>query len=314
QPRTELGKKAAKALRKQGLVPCNLYGGKETINFSAPYTSLQPIVFTPAFKIAEIELNGKKIKAITKELQFDPVKDTIKHVDFQELVDEVKVKVEVPLKLNGVPAEVAMGAKLEQTMRKLKIFALPKHLPEVIVVEVGDLLVEYVDTRHNIGFKIVEALAAQHKAEFRLDKLAYVAQFRFKGKNITLIKPTTYMNLSGKAVRYWMQEANVKPENMLAILDDLAIPFGTIRLRPKGSDGGHNGLKDIDATLGNNLYPRLRFGIGSNYHKGQQVNYVLGKWSPEENKDLIDKIILATQATESFLFEGLGNAMTKFNK
>jgi PTH1 family peptidyl-tRNA hydrolase len=111
-----------------------------------------------------------------------------------------------------------------------------------------------------------------------------------------------------------MQEANVKPENMLAILDDLAIPFGTIRLRPKGSDGGHNGLKDIDATLGNNLYPRLRFGIGSNYHKGQQVNYVLGKWSAEENKDLIDKIILATQATESFMFEGLGNAMTKFNK
>ena len=141
QPRTELGKKAAKALRKQGLVPCNLYGGKETINFSAPYTSLQPIVFTPAFKIAEIELNGKKIKAITKELQFDPVKDTVKHVDFQELVDDVKVKVEVPLKLNGVPAEVAMGAKLEQTMRKLKIFALPKHLPEVIVVEVGDLTV-----------------------------------------------------------------------------------------------------------------------------------------------------------------------------
>lgn len=141
QPRTELGKKAAKALRKQGLVPCNLYGGKETINFSAPYTSLQPIVFTPAFKIAEIELNGKKIKAITKELQFDPVKDTVKHVDFQELVDDIKVKVEVPLKLNGVPAEVAMGAKLEQTMRKLKIFALPKHLPEVIVVEVGDLTV-----------------------------------------------------------------------------------------------------------------------------------------------------------------------------
>ncbi|MBL7800076.1 MAG: 50S ribosomal protein L25 [Chitinophagales bacterium] len=141
QPRTELGKKAAKALRKQGLVPCNLYGGKETINFSAPYTSLQPIVFTPAFKIAEIELNGKKIKAITKELQFDPVKDTVKHVDFQELVDDIKVKVEVPLKLSGVPAEVAMGAKLEQTMRKLKIFALPKHLPEVIVVEVGDLTV-----------------------------------------------------------------------------------------------------------------------------------------------------------------------------
>ena len=141
QPRTELGKKAAKALRKQGLVPCNLYGGKETVNFSAQYTSLQPIIFTPAFKIAEIELNGKKIKAITKELQFDPVKDTVKHVDFQELVDDIKVKVEVPLKLNGVPAEVAMGAKLEQTMRKLKIYALPKHLPEVIVVEVGDLTV-----------------------------------------------------------------------------------------------------------------------------------------------------------------------------
>ncbi|HEY0262588.1 MAG TPA: aminoacyl-tRNA hydrolase [Chitinophagales bacterium] len=183
-----------------------------------------------------------------------------------------------------------------------------------LIAGLGNIGDEYTETRHNIGFKIIETLAAQHNAIWTLDRHAHTANFKFKGKNITLIKPTTYMNLSGKAVRYWMQEANVKEENLLVVLDDLAIPFGTIRVRPKGSNGGHNGLKDIDAVLTNNNYPRLRFGIGNAFHKGQQINYVLGKWSAEENKDLTDKIILATQAIESFIFEGIGNAMTKFNK
>lgn len=183
-----------------------------------------------------------------------------------------------------------------------------------LIAGLGNIGDEYTETRHNIGFKIVEALAAQHNAAFTLDRHVHISTFKFKGKNITLIKPTTYMNLSGKAVRYWMQEAKVKEENLLVVLDDIAIPFGTIRMRPRGSNGGHNGLKDIDAVLANSSYPRLRFGIGSNYHKGQQINYVLGKWSAEENKELTDKIILATQAIESFIFEGIGNAMTKYNK
>lgn len=139
KPRTEVGKKAAKALRRQGLVPCNLYGGKESTNFALEYISLRPLVYTPAFKLAEIEINGKKVKAIVKELQFDPVKDIIKHVDFQELQDNVPVKIEVPLKLEGVPAGVAMGGKLEQTVRKLKVSALPKNLPSSVIVNVADL-------------------------------------------------------------------------------------------------------------------------------------------------------------------------------
>lgn len=137
--RTETGKKAAKALRNAGLVPANLYGGKETTNLALDYSSLRPLIYTPAFKLAEIELNGKKTKAIVKEVQFDPVKDLIVHVDLQELIDDVKVKVEVPLKLSGVPAGVSMGGKLEQTVRKLKVSALPKHLPSTVTVEVGDL-------------------------------------------------------------------------------------------------------------------------------------------------------------------------------
>lgn len=183
-----------------------------------------------------------------------------------------------------------------------------------LIVGLGNIGDEYTETRHNIGFKIVETLAAQHKAVFSIERLAEVASLKFKGKNITLIKPTTYMNLSGKAVRYWMQEVKVKEENLLVVLDDIAIPFGTIRIRPKGSNGGHNGLKDIDAILMHSNYPRLRFGIGSDFHKGQQINYVLGKWNAEENKALTDKLILASQAIESFIFDGIGNAMTKFNK
>lgn len=121
------------------------------------------------------------------------------------------------------------------------------------------------------------------------------------------------MNLSGKAVRYWMQELKIPPQQLLVVLDDLALPFGDLRMRGKGSAGGHNGLKDIDATLGNNLYPRLRFGIGSGFQKGHQVNYVLGKWSVEEMKELNTKIDLACQAVNSFMFEGLERAMNKYN-
>lgn len=183
-----------------------------------------------------------------------------------------------------------------------------------LIVGLGNIGEEYLETRHNIGFKIVDELALKHNAIFKLDRLAFYTSYRTKGKTVHVIKPTTYMNLSGKAVRYWMQELKIQPENMLVVLDDLAIPFGSLRMRAKGNDGGHNGLKDIDATLGNNNYPRLRFGIGNEFSKGKQVDYVLGKWSTDEMKTLSEKINLSCEAVNSFMFEGLSRAMTKYNK
>lgn len=182
-----------------------------------------------------------------------------------------------------------------------------------LIVGLGNIGEEYLETRHNIGFKVVDALAGQNKTSFTLDRMAHYAYYKTRGKNVHLIKPTTYMNLSGKAVRYWMQELKISTQQMLIVLDDLALPFGTLRMKGKGSDGGHNGLKDIDATLGNNNYPRLRFGIGSNFQKGTQVNYVLGKWSVEEMKALYPKIDLACEAINGFMFEGIERAMNKYN-
>jgi peptidyl-tRNA hydrolase, PTH1 family len=183
-----------------------------------------------------------------------------------------------------------------------------------LIAGLGNIGEEYLDTRHNIGFKVVESLAGKNNVAFSLDRLAHYATYKTRGKNVHLIKPTTYMNLSGKAVRYWMQELKVPQQQMLIVLDDLAIPFGALRMKGKGSDGGHNGLKDIDATLGSNVYPRLRFGIGSAFQKGAQVNYVLGRWSPEEMKELPAKIDLACDAINSFMFEGIERAMNKYNK
>jgi PTH1 family peptidyl-tRNA hydrolase len=182
-----------------------------------------------------------------------------------------------------------------------------------LIVGLGNIGEEYLETRHNVGFKIVDALAGQNKASFALDRLAHYASYKTRGKNVHIIKPTTYMNLSGKAIRFWMQELKIPAPQMLVILDDLALPFGILRMKAKGSDGGHNGLKDIDATLGNNNYPRMRFGIGNAFQKGTQVNYVLGKWSVEEMKELHTKIDLACEATNSFMFEGLERAMNKYN-
>ena len=183
-----------------------------------------------------------------------------------------------------------------------------------LIAGLGNIGEEYENTRHNIGFKVADSLVAAGKSSFSLERLAFFAEYRSRGKNVYVIKPTTYMNLSGKALRYWMTELKIQPQNVLVVLDDLAIPFGTIRIRAKGSDGGHNGLKDIDATLGNNNYPRLRFGIGADFSKGRQVDYVLGKWSVEEMKTLDERINVACDATNSFMFEGLDRAMSKFNK
>jgi PTH1 family peptidyl-tRNA hydrolase len=183
-----------------------------------------------------------------------------------------------------------------------------------LIACLGNIGEEYENTRHNIGFKIGEELVRTNKSAFALERLAFFAEYRSRGKNVYVIKPTTYMNLSGKAVRYWLTELKVQPQNLLVVLDDLAIPFGSIRIRIKGSDGGHNGLKDIDATLGSNNYPRLRFGIGSEFSKGQQIDYVLGKWNAEEMKTLDERIKVACEGINSFMFEGVERAMSKFNK
>ncbi len=183
-----------------------------------------------------------------------------------------------------------------------------------LIACLGNIGEEYENTRHNIGFKIADELAVLGKTSFTLERLSFFAEYRSRGKNVYIIKPTTYMNLSGKAVRYWMNELKIPQQNLLVVLDDLAIPFGSIRIRMKGSDGGHNGLKDIDATLGNGNYSRLRFGIGSEFSKGKQVDYVLGKWNTEEMKTLAERIKLSCDAVNSFMFEGVERAMTKYNK
>lgn len=183
-----------------------------------------------------------------------------------------------------------------------------------LIAGLGNIGPEYENTRHNIGFKIADNLANTAGVPFKLERLAFFAEYRSRGKNIYLIKPTTYMNLSGKALRYWMTELKIQQQNILVVLDDIAIPFGSLRLRMKGSDGGHNGLKDIDATLGNSNYARLRFGVGNEFAKGRQVDYVLGNWNTEEQKTLDERIKAAAEAANSFMFEGIERAMSKYNK
>ncbi len=183
-----------------------------------------------------------------------------------------------------------------------------------LIACLGNIGEEYENTRHNIGFKIADELSISSNTVFSLERHAFVAQYRNRGKNVCVIKPTTYMNLSGKAVRYWMNELKVPPQNLLVVLDDLALPFGAVRIRAKGSDGGHNGLKDIDAVLGSGNYPRLRFGISNEFAKGKQVDYVLGKWTADEMKLLAERIKIACNGVNSFMFEGIDRAMTKYNK
>ncbi|OWY20265.1 aminoacyl-tRNA hydrolase [Sphingobacteriales bacterium UPWRP_1] len=182
-----------------------------------------------------------------------------------------------------------------------------------LIAGLGNVGVQYDHTRHNIGFDVLDFLAKQHNAAFTSDRLAAKAQIRIKGRTLHLIKPGTYMNLSGKAVRYWMQATKTTEQQLLVVLDDLALPFGKLRLRGKGSDGGHNGLKSIDELLGNNNYARLRFGIGSNYAKGKQADFVLSPWSDEEKIALPQYLEKAADTIVCFALEGLERAMNKFN-
>lgn len=183
-----------------------------------------------------------------------------------------------------------------------------------LIVGLGNMGAEYDDTRHNIGFDVIDYLAKEFDLSYRHAHLGDIAEFKHKGKTFILLKPSTYMNLSGKAVRYWMQKHKILAQNLLVILDDLNLPFGKQRLRAKGSDGGHNGLKDINQALGNQSYARLRLGIGRDFHKGQQSNYVLGKWSTTERENLSNIIKTAAETAKAFGTIGIKFTMSQFNK
>jgi peptidyl-tRNA hydrolase, PTH1 family len=183
-----------------------------------------------------------------------------------------------------------------------------------LIVGLGNIGAEYELTRHNIGFLVLDQLADESKVTFSSDRLADKAEFKFKGKSIHLIKPTTYMNLSGKAVSYWLQDLKIPKENLLVIVDDLALPFGSLRLRTKGSSAGHNGLKNIEQVLNGQDYSRLRFGIGNEFGKGQQVDYVLSNFEKEEFEKLPEVIKKANEVILSFCTIGPERTMNHFNK
>lgn len=182
-----------------------------------------------------------------------------------------------------------------------------------LIVGLGNIGAEYVNTRHNIGFKIVDFLARKESVTFETVKLGTLAQYKFKGRTFLLLKPNTYMNLSGKAVQYWMTKENIPLENILVITDDLNLSFGTIRIRQKGSDGGHNGLKNINLVLNTQNYARFRFGISDEFKKGKQVDYVLGDWDDTEKIALPERLELASEIIKSFGTAGLEITMTTFN-
>lgn len=182
-----------------------------------------------------------------------------------------------------------------------------------LIAGLGNIGPKYELTRHNVGFLVLDQLADEHKVDFTSGRLADKAEFKYKGRAIHLIKPTTFMNLSGKAIAYWLQALNVPKENLLVIVDEIALPFGTLRMRMKGSAGGHNGLKNIEETLGDQTYPRLRFGIGSEFNKGQQVDYVLSNFSQEQIDNLSPLMKKANEMVLSFCTIGAEKTMSLFN-
>lgn len=182
-----------------------------------------------------------------------------------------------------------------------------------LIVGLGNIGAEYAHTRHNIGFDVVDALVLKHNGTFRSDRYADVAEIKVKGRTLVCIKPTTYMNLSGNAVRYWLEKEKIPIENMLVIVDELALPLSRLRMRSSGSSGGHNGLKHIEEVLQTGQYSRLRFGIGNDYPKGKQVDFVLGKWTSEEQPLVQKKIKFAAEAIETFVFQGVSRAMNQVN-
>jgi PTH1 family peptidyl-tRNA hydrolase len=186
-------------------------------------------------------------------------------------------------------------------------------MSKFLIVGLGNIGTEYANTRHNIGFDVVEAFVHKHDGFFKTERLAEVAEVKWKGKLMVCIKPTTFMNLSGRAFKYYLDKEKINLNNSLTVVDDLALPLTKIRLRGSGSDAGHNGLKDIQATLGTDKYPKLRFGIGNNYTKGRQIDFVLGKWNKEELPVVKVKIEKCVETIENFAFTGLERTMNMVN-
>ena len=183
-----------------------------------------------------------------------------------------------------------------------------------LIVGLGNIGAEYQNTRHNIGFRVVDALAEKAGVSFSTDRYGAVAEMRHRGHIVTLLKPSTYMNLSGKAVRYWLEATKTPIENLLIIVDDIALPFGSLRMRMKGSDGGHNGLKNINEILGSDAYSRIRFGIGGDFPRGFQVDHVLGQWTSEEEAQMAEKLKTFVDASLSFVSIGAQRTMNTYNK
>ncbi|SJZ38613.1 aminoacyl-tRNA hydrolase [Sediminibacterium ginsengisoli] len=186
-------------------------------------------------------------------------------------------------------------------------------MSKFLLVGLGNIGEAYINTRHNIGFDVVNAFVLKHGGFFRNDRLADVAEVKWKGRQFICIKPTTFMNLSGKAFKYWMDKEKVQLANTLTIVDDLALPINKLRLRPSGSDAGHNGLRDIQLTLGTDAYPKLRFGIGNNFPKGRQVEFVLGRWQASEQGLVNQKVQKCTEIIESFATVGIEKTMNMVN-
>ncbi|MCS3532453.1 aminoacyl-tRNA hydrolase [Chryseobacterium sp. JUb7] len=182
-----------------------------------------------------------------------------------------------------------------------------------LIVGLGNKGPEYENTRHNIGFKVADKIAETLEVPFNSTNFGWMADGKYKGRRVLVLKPDTYMNLSGNAVKFWMQKENIPLENVLIVTDDLALPFGTLRMKGKGSDAGHNGLKNINEVLQTQNYARLRFGISADFSEGRQVDYVLGTWNEEESKTLQERIEKFSKASLSFVFAGINNTMSTFN-
>ena len=182
-----------------------------------------------------------------------------------------------------------------------------------LIVGLGNPGSEYENTRHNIGFDVLDSIANENDQTFSVERYGEISKTKHRGRSLTLLKPNTFMNLSGKAVKYWMTKEKIAAENLLVITDDVNLEFGTIRIKAKGSAGGHNGLRDIEVKLNTQKYPRFRFGIGSDYTKGRQIDFVLGAWKKDEERQLIERIPVAAKAVLSFGTDGIANAMNNFN-
>lgn len=186
-------------------------------------------------------------------------------------------------------------------------------MKKFLIAGLGNIGEEYSETRHNIGFKILDSLSTSEEFAFETQKLGDVGMFKIKGRSVLCLKPSTYMNLSGKAVKYWLEKEKIPVENLLVVTDDINLSFGTFRLKTKGSDGGHNGLKDIQNFLQSATYNRFRFGVGSDFSKGRQVDYVLGTWSDEEKDKLAERMKKSSEAIHSFVLAGIKITMNEFN-